>query len=74
MDHPPMTWPAVWGGVGRAEGLMAWEQGPVLTVGPRLVPAALGAAHAAAEHLQREHQPPALRPGAWAGQHHLFLV
>lgn len=59
-----------WGG--RAEGLEARERGPVLAAGPRLVPAALGAARTAAEHLQHEHQPPALRPGA--GQRHLALV
>lgn len=69
-----MTWPAVCGWRGRAEGLVAQEQGPVRTAGPRLVLAALGAAHAAAEHLEREHQLPALRPGARAGQHHLPLV
>ena len=50
-------------------------RGLVLTPGARsLVSAALGAARAAAEYLQRERQPLSPHPGVRAGKHELLLV
>lgn len=64
------------------EGLLGAARGgwgprpvlPPLTGGRALVSAAPGAAHAASEHLQREHQRLPWDRRVWAGQRQLFLV